>query len=83
MSLDRRSAARISTVRSALPFFKGQRGARGCYIVDISHRGVKLRTHHLPALPIIFELTFDNFATIRECKLIWRNRNLIGAAFEN
>jgi hypothetical protein len=83
LSFDRRSAARISVDRGALLIFKGQLGTRGCNIIDFSHRGIKLRTHDLPALPILFELTFDNFATMHRCELIWRKGDLIGAAFEN
>jgi hypothetical protein len=84
MGLDRRSVARIGGgEEGALLFFKGQVGVHGCNVVDRSIRGVKVQTHHMPALPIIFELTFDNFATIRRCKLIWRKGHLVGAAFEN
>ena len=80
---DRRSAGRSIIGRGALLFFDGQPGTRGCCIVDLSHRGVKLRTHELPVLPIIFKLTFDNFITIQNCRLIWRKGDSIGAAFEN
>jgi hypothetical protein len=83
LSFDRRSAARISVDRGALLIFKGQRGVRGCNIIDLSRRGIKLLTHDLPALPIIFELTFDNFATIHRCELIWRKGDWVGAAFED
>lgn len=84
MGLDRRSGARISRGdEGALLFFKGQVGAHGCNIVDLSTRGVKVQIHDMPALPIIFELTFDNFATSHQCKLIWRVGHLVGAAFEN
>ena len=83
LSFDRRSAARISVDRGALLIFKGQPGTRGCNIIDLSHRGIKLQTHDLPVLPIIFELTFDNFATMHRCELIWRKGDLVGAAFAN
>jgi hypothetical protein len=80
---DRRSVGRTHIDRSALLFFKGQRGARGCGIIDISRRGAKFRMHQLPVLPLTFELTFDNFVSIQRCQLIWRKGDLIGAAFEN
>ena len=36
-----------------------------CNVIDISDCGAKLRTHNLSVLPNTFELTFDNFWTIR------------------
>lgn len=80
---DRRSAGRSIIGRGALLFFDGQPGTRGCSMVDFSHRGVKLRTHDLPVLPVSFKLTFDNFITVQKCRLIWRKGDFIGAAFEN
>ena len=76
---DRRSAGRSIIGRGALLFFDGQPGTRGCSIVDFSHRGVKLRTHDLPVLPVFFKLTFDNFITVQKCRLIWRKGDFIGA----
>lgn len=80
---ERRSTSRTSVNRGGLLFFKGQLGARGYSIIDISYRGVKLRTHQLSALPINFEMTFDNFTTVHRCRLVWRKGDLIGTAFAN
>jgi hypothetical protein len=80
---DRRAVGRAGIEKGALLFFKGQTGARGCNVIDISNCGAKLRTHNLSVLPNIFELTFDNFSTIRWCRLIWRNGDFLGVAFEN
>ena len=80
---DRRAVGRSGIEKGALLFFKGQAGARGCNVIDISDCGAKLRTHNLSVLPNIFELTFDNFSTIRWCRLIWRNGDFLGVAFEN
>ena len=80
---DRRAVGRAGIEKGALLFFKGQIGARGCNVIDISHGGAKLRTHNLSVLPNTFELTFDNFLTIRQCRLIWRDGDFLGLAFEN
>ena len=80
---DRRAVGRAGIEKGALLFFKGQTGARGCNVIDISDCGAKLRTHNLSVLPNTFELTFDNFSTIRCCRLIWRNGDFLGVAFEN
>jgi hypothetical protein len=34
-------------------------------------------------LPLDFELSFDNFHTIRECRVIWRQGDFVGVAFQN
>ena len=81
--LDRRSIRRTPIAKGALLFFKGQPGARGCNVVDVTNLGSRIQTHDLPVLPARFELTFDNFRTIRKCRVIWRNGNHIGVFFEN
>ena len=80
---NRRAVGRADIEKGALLFFKGQTGARGCNVIDISDYGAKLRTHNLSVLPNTFELTLDNFVTIRSCRLIWRNGDFLGVAFEN
>jgi hypothetical protein len=56
---------------------------RACNVINVTNRGGKIRTHDLPVLPATFNLTFDNFRTIRRCRLIWRAGDLLGAAFED
>ena len=80
---DRRAVGRARADEGALLFFKGQIGARGCNVIDISDCGARLRTHNLSVLPNTFELTFDNFLSIRWCRLIWRDGDFLGVAFEN
>ena len=80
---DRRSIRRTQIAKGALLFFKGQPGARGCNVVDVTNLGAKIQTHDLPVLPTSFELTFDNFRTIRKCRLIWRNGDHLGVSFES
>jgi hypothetical protein len=80
---DRRSVDRPRVQRGGLLFFKGQPGARGCKVIDLTNRGAGIRTQELSVLPTSFDLTFDNFRTIRRCRLIWRNGDFLGAALEN
>jgi hypothetical protein len=79
---DRRLVTRTSIYRGGLLFFSGQQGVRGFRVIDISRRGLKLRTHRLAILPIAFAVTLDNFTTVHRCQLVWRSGELIGAAFE-
>ena len=43
----------------------------------------KIRTHDLPVMPTTFNLTFDNFRTIRRCRLFGRAGDFLVAAFED
>jgi hypothetical protein len=80
---DRRLIGRTPIAKGALLLFKGQPGARGCNVTDVTNRGAGIRTHDLSVLPTSFDLTFDNFRTIRKCRLIWRKGDFVGVAFEN
>jgi hypothetical protein len=80
---DRRSIGRTRITKGALLFFKGQPGTRGCNITDLTERGARIRTHDLPLVPAAFDLTLDNFGTIRRCRLVWRKRGFLGVAFED
>ena len=79
---DRRSVERPCVERGGLLIFKVQPGARGCKVFDLANRVAGIRTHELSVLPTSFDLTFDNFRTVRRCRLIWRNGDFLGAALE-
>ena len=80
---ERRSIGRTRIVKGALLFFTGQAGVRSCAVRDITSIGAGIRIHDLPAVPLNFELSFDNFHTIRRCRLIWRDGDFIGVTFIN
>jgi hypothetical protein len=80
---DRRLIGRTRIEKGALLFFEGQSGVRTCNVTDVTNRGAGIRTHNLSALPTSFDLTFDNSRTIRRCRLIWREGDFLGLAFEN
>src|ERR1700687_1846487 len=80
---DRRSTARTRIDKGALLFFSGQIGVRSCCVTDITNVGAGIRTEDLPVLPPNFELSFDNFRTVRKCRMIWRDGDSLGVAFEN
>lgn len=82
-TIDRRAVGRSRIANGALLFFNGQAGARGCNVIDISDAGARIQTHNLSVLPNTFELTFDNFSTVRCCRLMWRDGDILGVAFEN
>jgi hypothetical protein len=80
---ERRSIGRTRIAKGASLFFSAQTGVHSCGVTDITNVGAGIRTQDLPALPLNFELSFDNFRTVRKCRLIWRDGDFVGVAFEN
>jgi len=80
---ERRSIGRTKIAKDALLFFGEQTGMRSCGVMDITNAGAGIRTQDLPAIPLRFELSFDTFRTSRNCRLIWRDGDFVGVAFES
>jgi hypothetical protein len=80
---ERRSNGRTFINRGAQLFFKGQAGIFGCQIRDATNQGAGIRLIGLNVVPLKFDLSFDNFRTIRTCRLVWRDGDFAGIAFEN
>lgn len=83
MEFERRSVARTTIAKDALLFFDAQRGVFTCRVQDITNSGAGIELHSLNLLPLNFELTFDKFHTVRECRVIWRQGDFVGVAFQN
>jgi hypothetical protein len=81
--VERRSTGRTVVSRGALLFFSALRGVFGCEVCDVTNVGARIRLNSLNILPPIFEMSFDNFRTARKCRLIWRQDNFVGVAFES
>ena len=80
---ERRSIGRTKIGKDALLFFGAQTGVNPCAVTDITNTGAGIRTQDLPVLPLNFELSFDKFRTSRNCRLIWRDGDLVGVAFKS
>jgi hypothetical protein len=80
---DRRSIRRTWIAKRASFFFSRQSGEQSCLVRDVTNVGAGIRTQDLPLLPLHFELSFDNFRSARKCRLIWREGDYIGIAFES
>jgi hypothetical protein len=83
MEFERRSIARTTISKDALLFFDAQRGVLTCRVQDVTNSGAGIELHALNLLPLDFELSFDNFHTIRGCRVIWRQGDFVGVAFQN
>ena len=69
-AFERRSIGRPRIAMGALLSFAGQAGVRSCKVRDITNVGAGIRIQKLPAVPLRFELSFENFHAIRKCQLI-------------
>jgi hypothetical protein len=79
---ERRSIGRTRINRNALLFFAGMTGVSSCCVCDVTNRGAGIRLAGLNVLPVDFDLSFDNFRTIRGCRVIWRDGDFVGIAFQ-
>jgi hypothetical protein len=82
ISNERRSVGRTRISKSALLFFGARSGVFSCGLRDITNVGAGIRLYDISVLPLNFELSFDNFHTIRKCRLVWRQGDFAGASFE-
>jgi hypothetical protein len=60
-------------------FFRGE--ARTCVAYEFSSTYARLHSEGLGLLPIDFDVTFDDFATVGRCRLIWRWQDDVGVIF--
>jgi hypothetical protein len=78
--VERRAIGRTTINRHALLFFAGHTGVYGCCVRDTTNQGAGIRLNGLNVVPLDFDISFDNFRTIRRCRLIWRDGDFIGVA---
>ena len=78
---ERRSIGRTRINRNALLFFAGQTSVFSCCVRDVTNQGAGIRLEGLNVLPVDFDLSFDNFRTIRKSRLIWREGDFVGVEF--
>ena len=57
--------------------------SHACCVRDATNDGAGIRLNDLNILPFNFAISFDNFRTMRRCRLIWRNGDFVGVAFES
>jgi hypothetical protein len=81
--VERRSIGRTNIQRGALLFFSEKGGVESCTVRDVTNAGAGIRAPNLKMLPLEFALSFDNFRTVRMCRLVWRHSDFLGVTFEN
>ena len=80
---ERRAVARTKINRDVLMFFMGQDRVHPCCVRNVTNHGAGLRLNGLNIVPSEFGISFDNFRTMRACRLIWRDGDFVGVAFES
>ena len=78
---ERRSIGRTRIDRGALLFFAGREGVFACCVENVTNHGAGVRLSGLGILPSEFDLSFDNFRSIRRCRLAWRIGEFTGVQF--
>ena len=81
--VERRAVGRTTINRDVLMFFTGQDRVHECCVRNVTNRGASLRLNGVNIVPSEFGISFDKFRTMRRCRLIWRDGDLVGAAFES
>jgi hypothetical protein len=81
--IERRLIGRTFINRGALLFFDGQTGVHSCCVRDVTNHGAGIRLNGLNVIPVEFDLSFDNFHSIRRSRLIWRDGDWVGVTFES
>ena len=79
---ERRAVGRTTINRDVQMYFSGQDGVHTCCVRDVTNHGAGLRLNGLNILPSEFGISFDNFRTMRRCRLMWRDGDFVGASFQ-
>ena len=64
-------------------FLRAHDGVYSCCVRNVTNDGAGIRLNGLNIVPSEFDISFDNFRTMRRCRLIWRDGDFIGAKFES
>jgi hypothetical protein len=70
--IERRAVGRTKINRDVLMFFAGQDRVHACCVRDVTNHGAGLRLDGLNIVPFEFGISFDNFRTMRRCRLMFR-----------
>jgi hypothetical protein len=81
--VERRAVGRTTINRDVLMFFMGQDRVHPCCVRNVTNQGAGIRLNGLNIVPSEFGISFDNFCTMRRCRLMWRDGDFVGVAFES
>jgi hypothetical protein len=78
---ERRAVGRTMINRDVRMHYAGCDGIHACCVHDVTNLGAGIRLNDLKIVPFEFGISFDNFRTMRQCRLIWRNGDFVGVTF--
>jgi hypothetical protein len=81
MMIERRKVIRSDVATVASVFFGAKGTVMRCTALNLSSGGGKIALDRLYALPRCFLLSFDNFSSAQNCRLIWSKGNFVGVQF--
>jgi hypothetical protein len=71
---ERRSKKRTTINHGAAVFLSGHDNVYSCCVRNVTNDGAGIRLNGLKIVPSEFDLSFDNFRTMRRCRLILAGR---------
>jgi hypothetical protein len=81
--VERRAVGRTTINRDALMYFSGRELVHACCVRNVTNHGAGLRLNGLNIIPSEFGISFDDFCTMRLCRLVWRDGDFVGLVFES
>lgn len=82
-SNDRRAFVRVAIYQDALLAIPGHIMAQASSVRDMTVMGASIRLNGIALLPVEFQISFDEFRTLRPCRLIWRDGDFAGLLFNS
>jgi hypothetical protein len=80
---ERRNKKRTTINHGAAVYFEQNSAVHSCCVIDVTTDGASIELSTVDFVPPVFDVSFDKFRTSRRCRLIWRDRNFLGVAFES
>jgi hypothetical protein len=80
---ERRAKERTIINRGATMFASGIPRVHSCCVRDVTNDGASIRLNGVNIVPPKFGISFDDFRTMRRCRLVWRDGDFVGAIFES
>jgi len=78
---ERRRLQRHTVLKSAKIVFDSQSSLVDCIVYNLTSKGACLQLANTMNTPEAFEMSFDNFRSIRSCRVTWRQSNKLGVSF--
>lgn len=79
--VERRKLQRHPLVKNVKIMIANQASPIECIICNLTSHGACLRFAATMHAPEIFEISLDNFRSVRTCRVAWRNAERLGVAF--